>query len=253
MLKDSSLLFWRAFQPAMETSLAGLANRANRAVKRRGKYAFIAQLQPHSWLLDVGCGNNSPARFKSMRPDCHYIGIDVGDYKLKDRPTDYADEYVVVDPAGFADAIRCYEGQLDSVLSSHNIEHCDAPDGVMNAMLASLKPGGTLYLSFPCEESTHFPRRRGHLNFFDDPTHQAVPDWKATVSALKQAGMRIDFCAKRYRPLLLAALGFLLEPGSALLSRNGIAGYTWSLYGFESVIWASKPKTLPACGGKHRD
>ena len=253
MLKDFPRGIRRALQSSIRALIAGLKNQANRAMKRRGKYAFIAQLQPHAQLLDVGCGNDSPARFKSLRPDCRYIGIDVGNYRQSARPTDYADEYVLVDPAGFAAAIRGYEGQLDSVLSSHNIEHCDAPHEVMEAMLACLKPGGRLYLSFPCEESVHFPKRRGHLNFFDDPTHKAVPDWEGTMSALQQAGMRIHYCAKRYRPLLLAALGVLLEPWSALIGRNGIVGSTWSLYGFESVIWASKPQHTAASGGNDRD
>lgn len=229
--------------------LARLRISTNRATKTRGKYAFIAQLPPQARVLDVGCGNNSPARFKLQRPDCGYIGLDVGDYKQKDCPADYADEYVLVEASGFAAAIERYQGQLDAVISSHNLEHCDAPVAVMDAMLACLKPGGKLYLSFPCEESVHFPKRRGNLNFFDDPTHKAVPDWKATLSALKQTGMRIEFCAKRYRPMLLAALGLLFEPISALLRRNGIAGSTWSLYGFESVIWAAKRCHAPIKGG----
>ncbi len=226
--------------------------RINRVIKTRGKYAFISRLMPRARVLDVGCGNNSPARFKILRPDCGYIGLDIGNYKHVDSPSDYADDYVLVEPAGFEGAIERYRGQLDAVISSHNLEHCDAPDGVMDAMLACLKPGGKLYLSFPCEESVHFPKRTGNLNFFDDPTHKTVPDWKATQSALKETGMRIEFCAKRYRPMLLAALGLLFEPISALLRRNGVAGSTWSLYGFESVIWAAKPCPAPiARGGRH--
>jgi SAM-dependent methyltransferase len=236
-------------QPEMKTLLTRIQNRIHQAVKTRGKYAFIARLMPQARVLDVGCGNNSPARFKLLRPDCGYIGLDVGNYRQNEPAADYADEYLLVEPAAFAAAIERYQGQLDAVISSHNLEHCLAPDRVMEAMLAAIRPGGRIYLSFPCEQSVRFPRRKGNLNFFDDPTHRAVPDWKATLTALRRAGMRIDFSAARYRPLLLAVVGLLFEPVSAVMGRNGGAGSTWSLYGFESVIWASKPYPASATGG----
>jgi SAM-dependent methyltransferase len=234
----------------MKTLLTSIRNRINQAVKTRGKYAFIARLMPQARVLDVGCGNNSPARFKLLRPDCGYIGLDIGHYRQNEPASDYADEFLLVEPAGFAAAIERYQGQLDAVISSHNLEHCFAPDRVMEAMLAAIRPGGRIYLSFPCEQSVRFPHRKGNLNFFDDPTHRATPDWESTLRTLRRAGMRIDFSAARYRPLLLAVLGLLFEPVSAAMRRNGFAGCTWSLYGFESVIWASKPCRASATGGE---
>jgi SAM-dependent methyltransferase len=210
-------------------------------VKRRGKYGFIDSLPPKARVLDVGCGNNSPFRFKTQRPDCYYIGLDIGDYNQPAHPKEYADEYILSEPGHFAAAIKGFECQVDAVLSSHNLEHCDAPDEVMVAMLKALKPGGRLYLSFPCEESVRFPRRRGTLNFFDDPTHKTVPNWKNAISKIEQEGLVVDFMAKRYRPPLLAVIGLFLEPVSMLAGKVAPAGATWGLYGFESVIWASRP------------
>ena len=217
------------------------ANVANRLLKRRGKYAFIASLKPGACVLDVGCGNNSPRRFKRQRPDCRYIGIDVENYRQAAHPESFADEYILSDPAEFAAAIERFRGQMDAVISCHNLEHCNAPEAVLKAMVDSLCPGAKLYLCFPAEASVRFPHRAGGLNFFDNPTHKTLPRWQETISTLRRMGLRIDFLAQRYRPVPLAILGLLLEPFAALLKRNAIAGSTWALYGLESVIWSSRP------------
>ena len=62
-----------------------------RLLKRRGMFAFIDSLPPKSTVLDIGCGNNSPIRFKTHRPDCYYIGLDVGDYNQDAHSKNFAD------------------------------------------------------------------------------------------------------------------------------------------------------------------
>lgn len=209
-------------------------------LKSRGKMAFLMSLPPHAETLDVGCGNASPMKAKTLRPDIIYVGLDVGDYN-QERPEQFADSYQVVEPTRFAKAIEAFEGRMDAVISSHNIEHCDEPERVLSAMLKALKPGGKLYISFPCEESVNFPRRAGTLNFYDDETHHKVPVWSLVCNTIRSAKFQIEFSSKRYRPLLLTCLGLLLEPVCALSRRATMA--TWALYGFESVIWASRPQS----------
>lgn len=205
-------------------------------------FAFIDSLPSKSRVLDIGCGNNSPIRFKTHRPDCYYIGLDVGDYKQNAHSKDFADEYILTEPDHFASAILHFQHQVDAVISSHNLEHCEAPGEVLSAMLKCLKPGGRFYLATPCEESVRFPKRQGTLNFFDDPTHRTVINWEETISKIALERLAIEFSAKRYRPVPLVAAGILLEPVSALLRKVGPHYTTWSLYGFESVIWAYRPK-----------
>lgn len=185
-----------------------------------------------------GAETASPMKAKTQRPDLRYIGLDVGTYNQV-RPENFADRYIITEPSRFAAVIEEFEGRMDAVISSHNIEHCDEPERVLNAMLKAPKPGGRLYLAFPCEESVRFPRRRGTLNFYDDPTHSWLPRWADILRRVRDAGYRIEFSAKRYRPPLMTALGVLLEPSSALSRRSSTA--TWALYGFESIIWAVRP------------
>ena len=96
------------------------------------KDAFLRLLHPESRILDLGCGNQSPLKTKSILPNCYYIGLDVGDYN---QPAEIpADEYIIVSPEEFNNAIVGYEDSVDAVISSHNIEHCLDRYGVVAAL-----------------------------------------------------------------------------------------------------------------------
>ncbi|WP_236599301.1 class I SAM-dependent methyltransferase [Ramlibacter monticola] len=212
-------------------------------LRPRGKQAFLRSLPPGARLLDVGCGNNSPRDAKMLRPDLHYTGLDVADYNQQDSIR-FADAYVVVPADRFAETVRAQAGQMDAVVCSHNLEHCDDPAAVLGAMAAALRPGGRMFLAFPCEQSVRFPHRRGCLNFFDDPTHKTVPSWDGVVATLRGQGMSVLYACRRYRPWLLASIGLVLEPLGAMLRRNMPAGSTWALYGFETIIWAGRQQSF---------
>jgi SAM-dependent methyltransferase len=209
----------------------------------RGKRSFVHAIPRDGRVLDVGCGNNSPQWFKTVRPDLYYVGIDVGNYNQALDPSRFADNYVLCGPDEFAGRIEAFRGQMDAVVSAHNLEHCDEPDRVLRAMVNALRPGGKLYLAFPCEESVGFPHRGGCLNFYDDATHKTVPSWNNTLIDIQSAGAVVEFAAKRYRRLPLVLRGLLLEPLSAYRRCTIPDGSTWALYGFESVIWAAKPSS----------
>src|SRR5215469_18827903 len=214
-----------------------------------GKGPFIRSLPLGARILDVGCGNNSPGYAKHIRPDLYYIGLDVGDYNQDHSSVAAADEYHISTTSQFSDNIERLDLSIDGVVSSHNLEHCDDYRAVLRAMVRTLKPGGRMYLSFPCEASARFPHRRGTLNFFDDLTHQNLLSWHSITEELATLGMIFEFRARRYRPLALALIGLLYEPLSAIRKEVLRNGATWALYGFESVIWARRDIAL-ACPPK---
>lgn len=205
-----------------------------------GKGAFIRSMSVGARVLDVGCGNNSPTYFKQLRPDLYYIGLDVGDYNQSEASISHADEYHVSTAADFARRIGEFRATIDCVVSSHNLEHCDDYPAVLRAMADALKPGGRIFLSFPCEASARFPRRGGCLNFYDDATHVNLLSWRRVNDELAGLGMAFEFRARRYRPLGQALVGLLNEPESAARNEVMPNGATWALYGFESVIWARR-------------
>lgn len=205
----------------------------------RGKGPFVRALPKGARVLDVGCGNNSPEWFKTVRPDLYYIGIDIADYNQVNDPARFADEYLLTSPKEFASQINKFQADVDAVISCHNIEHCEDPQLVLKNMVMALKPGGKLYLSFPCEASVGFPHRGGCLNFFDDSSHKEVPNWDLIIRTLESMGATIDFASRRYRPFPLWLRGLVFEPLSAMRHQVMTDGSTWALYGFESVIWVS--------------
>lgn len=217
--------------PVSATAIRGLLN-------RHGKIAFLANLPRQARLLDIGCGNASPIRVKQQRPDIYYVGLDVADHNRSADVRCVADEYILTSSANFAESIKQMADNFDAVLSAHNLEHCLDPDGVLNAMIARLKTGGMIYLSFPCSESRFFPHRHPTLNFFDDPTHRVPPDFDKILEAMTSAGLEIVYARRQHRPLVPLLLGLALEPISALTKRTMPLLSTWALYGFESVIWA---------------
>ena len=206
-------------------------------LRSKSKVSFLTSLDSECLILDVGCGNNSPFLVKSILPNAHYTGIDIGDYNQQ-KPN-LADEYIVTSPEGFVSSILSLPKNFDVVISSHNLEHCDDRLGTLSAMLSILKPGGRIYLSFPSEETLTFPSRAGTLNYADDKTHQGQPpNFDDTLNLMKSKSFSIEFCARNYRPLGLRILGLLLEPLSRFNGRLYLG--TWEYYGFESIIWARK-------------
>lgn len=210
----------------------------NRYPPKYGLYQFLLTLPPNARVLDIGCGNNSPQRVKAIAPNIHYTGIDVSDWNQTAQS--HADTYLLTTSASFADTIRNLPHTFDAMIWNHNIEHCDYPYDVLLSVLSRMKHGGHLYIAMPCAESVRFPKRTGTLNYYDDWTHQHRPP-KATLinSLLRSYGLQITVYQPRYRPILWAAIGLLQEPFSAV--RQRIYGGTWALYGFESIIWATKP------------
>jgi SAM-dependent methyltransferase len=204
----------------------------------RRKMAFIFSIPKSAQVLDVGCGNSSPVITMRARPDLRYTGLDVCDYEQDHPASDYAEEYLVVSPENFAAEIGKRPNSYDAVICCHNLEHCTEQEEVLAAMLRALRKNGTIFLAFPSAESVGFPSREGTLNFYDDKTHTKPPNFSEILNTLREGGFRVTFARQRYRPWRLFVIGLFLEPISRM--RNKVIKGTWSLYGFESIIWAKK-------------
>jgi SAM-dependent methyltransferase len=203
----------------------------------------LAKLSANPRVLDIGCGN-TPARIKQARSDIYYVGLDIN--QGFDSSIDAADEYIVTTPEAFPEQIEQRQNTFDAVISNHNIEHCLFPERTLRAAIGALRKGGKLYLAFPCQQSRFFPSRRGTLNFFDDPTHRYLPNVAEIVAIIQSEGGTINFLTERYRPILPFIAGLLLEPLSILTKRCMPLTSTWSLYGFETIIWATRSIELNA-------
>ena len=209
-------------------------------LRPEGKQAFLKILDGRCRVLDVGCGNNQSVQsFKMILPGCSYTGIDVGNYNQTKNSLDSMDEYIVVEPSKFGSGIADLGKRFDAVISCHNLEHCDNRSECLESMMESLVKGGRIYLSFPSEKSVGYPSRSPTLSYYDDPTHkEGPPNFENILEELNKHNFKVTFAAKRYQPLILRFIGFIMEPISMVTKRISIG--TWELYGFESVIHASK-------------
>lgn len=205
----------------------------------KNKTHFLAQLDPKSRILDVGCGNDSPALVKTYLPNAYYVGVDVSDYEQ--NSSFLADEYILIAGEKFADGVSALGERFDAVISAHNLEHCFDRIAILEAMCRTIAPGGKLFMTFPTEKSIRFPSREGTLNYYDDSTHQDIPPKFANViDILETHGLQIEFSSRRYRPLLLWLVGAFQEKRSRELKK--VLFGTWGFWGFEAVIWAKKTK-----------
>ncbi len=122
-------------------------------------------------LLDIGCGNHSPSKTKSIFPNCSYFGLDI-DKTYNNDATDLivAEAFYELDLTKLEfDLIP--DNSFDFIRMTHVIEHLHNGDEVLKKLLSKLKNGGFFYIEYPGKKSLRLPSMYGTLNFNDDPTH----------------------------------------------------------------------------------
>jgi 2-polyprenyl-3-methyl-5-hydroxy-6-metoxy-1,4-benzoquinol methylase len=111
------------------------------------EYLFAKDLVPeHASVLEVGCGKGAFRAY--LPPSVSYTGLEFNDEairKARDKGLD-----VVKQP------IEQYAGQgilHDVVCSFQVLEHVDRPGSFFHACAQALKPGGTLIIAVPAQDS----------------------------------------------------------------------------------------------------
>lgn len=120
------------------------ARRPTRAPSERAVFLgeVIAEAPAGSRVLDAGCGPGSWAY--AERPDLRVVGFDV---KFPPGPPARA-PHVSVLRADLA-RLPLREGTFDLAICHYVLEHVTELEACCDALAATLRPGGTLYLSAP--------------------------------------------------------------------------------------------------------
>lgn len=190
-------------------------------------------------LLDVGAGNDSPLRFKTVFGNCEYHGIDRNlCYHLSAESLQCADRFYVLD------LTECNFGEIpddyfDALICSHVLEHLFNAERVLKALVRKVKPGGFVYIEWPSQRSLFLPSMRGTLNFFDDEGHVRLLSRHEIVTCLSEAGcetLRVGVCRNIWRCVAFPLI---------LFKNRWVRGYFegsdfWELLGFADFIWARK-------------
>ena len=206
------------------------------------KCNFVKCIPPNANVLDVGCGNDSSFFVKRFSPNCYYVGSDISNYNNSDFFLKYADEYHLFKKSLFNKSIKKL-GKFDYIICSHVIEHSESRDDLLQTLFCACKDNGKIYLSFPSIDSMNFPSRRNCLNYYDDPTHVALPpDFDRIIELANKKNYSIEYATKNYKTYSTYLIGLILEPLSKFLNKKLFG--TWEYYGFESVIILKKNKEL---------
>ncbi len=142
-----------------------------RNVNVKFKHMNLAYRDTAFKLLDVGAGNQSASKTKTVFPNCLYYGLDL------DRNTNYnKDDFNLMEEFYELDLTKLDldlipDNYFDYINMAHVIEHLHNGEKVLPILLGKLKPAGFFYIEYPGARSLTLPSMYDTLNFHDDPTH----------------------------------------------------------------------------------
>ncbi len=111
-------------------------------VKHIERYRLAGDLIPAgSTVLDAACGSGYGS---SLLTRCEYIGLDLEHTVLEYARRHYSGTFHSLPIQRAAEL-----GQFDAIISFETLEHLESPAQGLSALLAALKPGGMLLVSFP--------------------------------------------------------------------------------------------------------
>jgi ubiquinone/menaquinone biosynthesis C-methylase UbiE len=190
-------------------------------------------------LLDIGAGNHSASKAKTVFPNCEYHGVDMErDYNNTEADFKQMDAFYEMDLTKL-DFSSIPDDYFDAIQMAHVIEHLFNGDEVVKGLLPKLKSGGYIYLEYPGEKSTRLPSMYGTLNFKDDPTHVRVYSVKELSALLQANGCKILKAGIRRNGWFIMAMPFRII--KSLLKFKKLQGNIfWDILGFAEFVWARK-------------
>ncbi len=190
-------------------------------------------------LLDIGAGNHSATKAKTVFPNCEYHGVDMErDYNNSEADLQLMDAFYEMDLTKL-NFTTIPDNYFDAIQIAHVIEHLYNGDEVIKGLLPKLKSGGYIYLEYPGEKSTRLPSMQGSLNFKDDPTHVRVYSVKELTVLLEANGCKVLKGGLRRNSWFIMAMPFRII--KTWVSGKKLQGNIfWDLLGFAEFVWAQK-------------
>jgi len=190
-------------------------------------------------VLDVGSGNHSASKTKSVFPNCEYHGVDLDKFYNNDE-SDFRNMHAFYElDLTSSDLANIPNDYFDFILMSHIIEHLENGDQVILKLLPKLKAGGYIYIEYPGIRSTKLPSMHGTLNFYDDSTHVRIYSVEEISFLLRTAGMQVLRAGTRRNLAYLLAMPFNIL--RLLIQGKKMHGMIfWDLLGFAEYVFAKK-------------
>jgi ubiquinone/menaquinone biosynthesis C-methylase UbiE len=125
------------------------------------RFALLVQGFNGGKYLDVGCFN-SPMPYELTRTfkDSEIYALDYCEPLIKELQERYPEVKYVV---GNVEKLPFEDETFDWVVSGELLEHCENPDQTVKELIRVVKPGGTLAISVPLNETVKNPISEEHL------------------------------------------------------------------------------------------
>jgi len=190
-------------------------------------------------LLDIGAGNHSASKIKSVFPHCEYHGVDMErDYNNSESDFQLMTAFYEMDLTKL-EMSAIPDDYFDGIWMVHVIEHLHNGDEVIQKLLPKLRKGGYMYIEYPGIKSTKLPSMHGTLNFKDDPTHVRVYSIQELTSIFEKEGFEVIRSGTRRNIWFMLAMPFRIL--SFWLRGKKLQGNIfWDLLGFAEYLWVRK-------------
>ncbi|MEO5967397.1 MAG: methyltransferase domain-containing protein, partial [Ferruginibacter sp.] len=186
-------------------------------------------------LLDIGAGNHSATKIKSVFPLCEYHGVDMEkSYNNSEDDINAMHAFYELDltKLNFSGIPNSY---FDGIWMVHVIEHLFNGDKVIENLLPKLKPGGFLYVEYPGQKSTKLPSMYGTLNFYDDSTHVRIYSVQELKTLFTKHNCKVLSSGTRRNKAFIIAMPF--RKISNLIRGKKVQGNIfWDVLGFAEYL-----------------
>jgi len=190
-------------------------------------------------LLDIGAGNHSASKIKSVFPQCEYHGVDMErDYNNSASDFQLMTAFYEMDLTRLEMSV-IPDDYFDGIWMVHVIEHLHKGDEVIRKLLPKLRKGGYMYIEYPGMKSTKLPSMHGTLNFHDDPTHVRIYAVKELTELLRQEGFEVIRSGIRRNIWFIMSMPFRIL-GFWLRGKKLQGNIFWDLLGFAEFLWVRK-------------
>jgi SAM-dependent methyltransferase len=190
-------------------------------------------------LLDVGCGNHSPSKTKSVFPNCEYYGLDLDKtYNNDENDLAVARQFYELDLTKLDYSI-IPDNFFDFIRMTHVIEHLFNGDEVLRALLPKLKKNGFFYIEYPGKKSLKLPSMHGTLNFHDDPTHVRLYSVKELKVIFELSNCKILAAGTRRNIWNILAMPIRIIM-SSIKGKKLHGDIFWDITGFAEYLYVQK-------------
>jgi SAM-dependent methyltransferase len=174
-------------------------------------------------MLDFGCGAGD-FLLKMRGAGWRCAGVEVSDVAL---------EVARSNGLGVEKTLAAYpSSSFDYVRSNHSLEHVPTPRDALGELYRVLKPGGTLFLGVPTNESQNARLFGPHWWYLSPPVHPVVFSTRGLIALVRKAGFEVT------RVSTNSDLGSTAGSLQIFLNRNSTRRSS------EGVIFALKPLLL---------